>query len=285
MSLRLRIVHQAAAGAALLTLALAAGTARAKVTFTDGFEGPELAGWGKELPGPEAGRIVGSPVRAGKGAARFECTRDQRDVSNSKRAEITRHGSGGPNSANRDCWFGWSLYLPTDWKIDPGSPEIVTQWHEQPDIEMGEDWRSPPLALMVRGDEWRFDIRWDSKPVTAGNTPEGRVEPAAGKIDRGAWTDWVLHVRWSYGADGLLEVWKNGEKVLTRRGPNTYNDRKETYFKTGVYKWDWKSNPQRSVVDRRVLFVDEIRWGDSTSSYEEVAPRGKRPPAGESLVR
>ena len=75
----------------------------------------------------------------------------------------------------------------------------------------------------------------------------------------------------------LLEVWKNGEKVLTRRGPNTYNDRKETYFKTGVYKWDWKSNPSRSVVDRRVLYVDEIRWGDRTSSYAEVAPRGERP--------
>lgn len=269
-----------ASGALLGLLLLTAGSAAAKVSFTEGFEGTEFAGWGKELPGPAAGRIVASPVRSGKGAARFECTRDQPIVANSKRAEITRHGSGGANNENRDCWFGWSLYLPADWQIDPQSPEIVTQWHEQPDIELGEDWRSPPLALLVRGDRWLFDVRWDSKPVTDGNTPEGREDVPAGTIDRGAWTDWVLHVRWSYRGDGLLEVWKNGEKVVNRRGPNCYNDRKETYFKTGVYKWDWKSNPQRSVVDRRVLYVDEIRWGDATSSYEEVAPHGKRPAAG-----
>ncbi|HEX2972956.1 MAG TPA: polysaccharide lyase, partial [Tepidisphaeraceae bacterium] len=249
-------------------------TALGKVTFLGDFESGDLKGWGLESPGDDRCRIVTEPVRSGKYAVRFECTKDQKDVANSKRCEIVQMNSGGPNNANRDCWFGWSLYIPKDWESDPQSPENVTQWHELPDTEIGETWRSPPLALAVKGEQFNFHVRWDSRAKTPGNNPEGTENLPAGGIERGQWTDWVLHIRWSFEKDdGLIEVWKNGQKIITRKGPNGYNDRRETYFKAGVYKWEWKSNPRNSITSRRVIYVDEVRFGDKDASYEEVAPR------------
>ena len=43
--------------------------------------------------------------------------------------------------------------------------------------------------------------------------------------------------------------------MLRRQGPLGYNDRRETYFKTGIYKW-----VGGSTVARRVLFVDQVIW-------------------------
>lgn len=259
--------------AALILLAIGPAV-QGEVTFQGDFESGDLKGWGMESPGDDACQVVTTPVRGGKYAVRMECTKDQKDVANSKRCEIVRMKSGGPNNDNRDCWFGWSLYIPSDWEIDPKSPENVTQWHELPDTEIGETWRSPPLALAVKGDQFNFHVRWDSRAKTPGNNPEGTRDLPAGPIERGQWTDWVLHIRWSFKDDGLIEVWKNGKKILTHRGPNGYNDRQETYFKAGVYKWEWKSRPQNSITSRRVIYVDEVRFGNKDSSYEEVAPRG-----------
>ena len=55
-------------------------------------------------------------------------------------------------------------------------------------------------------------------------------------MERGAWTDWVFHVKWSYGPDGVLEVWKNSQKIVTKSGPNTFNDARGPYMKMGIYK-------------------------------------------------
>ena len=82
----------------------------------------------------------------------------------------------------------------------------------------------------------------------------------------------MFHIRWSYEDEGLLEVWKDGRKVVTQKGPNTYNDLRGNYFKIGVYKWDWKNRPETSRVERRVLYHDEVRIGGPSARYEDVAP-------------
>ena len=39
----------------------------------------------------------------------------------------------------------------------------------------------------------------------------------------------MFHIKWSYGSDGLTDVWENGTKVISRAGPNTYNDETGNY--------------------------------------------------------
>jgi len=82
----------------------------------------------------------------------------------------------------------------------------------------------------------------------------------------------VFHVKWSHKSDGILQVWKDGQLIVDKKGPNTYNDQVGPYFKIGVYKPDWKENPQASNTDKRVLYFDQVRIGDNNAGYSAVTP-------------
>lgn len=263
----------------LLVVALLVGAApaRAQELFVGDFEDGSLEGWRTELCCDHSVRVVEEAARRGRYAARFELHRDDPDVSSSRRAELLppRHDDVGG-----EYWYGFATMLGPDWERD-ASPEIVAQWHGYPDFDDGETWRSPPLSLIVRDDRYILQIRWDPKRVTSGNDPrpEGDVEDIdLGEIAPGEWTDWVFHVRWSYASDGVLEVWRDGERVHVREAPNCYNDARGPYFKIGIYKWDWKSRPERSTTSQRVLFHDEVRIFGEAASYEDVAPGGVETP-------
>ena len=92
--------------------------------------------------------------------------------------------------------------------------------------------------------------------------------------DRGKWTDWVFHVRWSPGDDGLNEFWRNGELAATDTGQNCAASDYAPYFKLGSYKWPWKQDAEAapSAVARRVIYFDEIRIADDRGSNEAVSP-------------
>jgi len=227
--------------------------------FRGDFESGDLSGWTLELPGPDAARVVTSPVRAGRYAVRIEWNRDQPLVNNGLRSEITHEGTGSVHH-DPDRWFAFSQFFPQEWESDPLSMDIVTQWHQSPDRELGEAWRVPPLALGVLGDRFQLEASWDARELTPASGPQGRAVLGLGPIVRGRWIDWVVHVRWSYDRDGLIEVWRDGVQMTRRQGPVGYNDRRDTYFKTGIYKWVGGTAAGRSTVTHRVLFVDEVRF-------------------------
>jgi hypothetical protein len=243
----------------VLLLAALALAAAAPAPFRGDFESGDLAGWTPELPAAEAARVVTSPVRAGRYAARIAWDRDQPIVNNGLRSEITRQGAGSVRE-DPDRWFAFSLLFPADWEVDRMSQDVVVQWHQSPDRELGEAWRSPPLALCVLGDRMHLEARWDARAVTPAEGPQGKAVVGLGPLVRGRWVDWVVHVRWSFGPDGLVEVWRDGVSMASRRGPVGYDDRRQTYFKTGIYKWVGGPAARKTTVARRTLFVDEVLW-------------------------
>ncbi|HEY9624483.1 MAG TPA: heparin lyase I family protein [Crinalium sp.] len=241
-----------------------------KLMFFDDFEDGSIAKWSPERPLKQSIQVVQSPSGDGK-AVRFELNRNDRLVHGGKRAELALDKI----PANSERWYGYRIMLPTSWQTD-GSQEIVTQWHDYPDFALGEDWRSPPLAITVHDNEWGIDNRWDPKRVTKNNdpTPEGGTDTLwTGPYQKGVWTDWVVHAKWSAKADGLLQIWKDGVLVVNKRGPNTYNDEYAPYFKVGIYKPSWKLNPAASSVDKRVLYFDQMRVGDGSVNYTDVSRR------------
>lgn len=249
----------------------ASGGPRAHLLHVWDFETGAAGEWTDyKLARPGSLEIVGSPVRSGRFAAQFTLHRDDPIVSDGKRAELQIDDVGKIGSG-LDVWYGFSTWLPGGWEHDE-QYEVLAQWKGKRDKDLGEASKSPALALRLRRDHWYITNRWDPRPVTPDNSaPEETLWRAPYEV--ATWTDWVVHARWSYGADGLLEIWKDGVRVVEKHGPNTYNDRRGMYFKIGIYKPRWMK-PVRypSTVERRVVVHDEIRIGGPGATYADVAP-------------
>jgi len=71
-----------------------------------------------------------------------------------------------------------------------------------------------------------------------------------------------------------VSVWQNGKLVQTINGPNTYNDKVGNYFKLGIYKWVWMPEKDKgiSTTTEREIFYDDVRIGDESATYNDVAP-------------
>lgn len=212
------------------------------------------------------------------------------DRKNSKVSYRTELTSGGRERVvpGQDYWYGFSVYLPDSYVPD-NIWEIVAQWHSAPDNDQeAANNLNPPLSLHSGNGEWRVSTIWDTNAITDKTKYTGKRNYSLGKYATGRWTDWVFHIRWSHKSDGLLQVWKDGKKVIDVTGPIGFNDKKGPYFKMGLYKgWDSRTEPKGNVATR-TLYHDEVRIAGPGGRYEDVAPGGavavRRPAAPQSVM-
>lgn len=162
----------------------------------------------------------------------------------------------------RERWYRFSVLIET--RGDTGeSPEaltdntVVAQWHSSPDPLLSrERGRGPSLALRLHGERWAITYGWDTTFTSRNPSSDWHW---AGAVTPGRWTDWEFRVRWSYGADGLTEVWRDGELVFRREGPNTYKDLRGVYLKLGLYH----------PTDDTVAFFDRVSLTDQRVAETE----------------
>jgi Polysaccharide lyase len=252
----------------------AAATTESPVLFVGDFEDGKLVHgqhWNVAGNAPE---ITSEEVRAGHYAMKTTLDRDNSPIN--FRTEI-RPLTPDPIK-QKDYWYGFSIFLPKDFVADPVW-QIVAQFHDNPD-NAAEKGRNPMLAFFVNDGVWTITSRWDSKPTTIKDAKgkwvyEGDQSYVIGPYDVGVWTDWVLHVKWSYLDDGVLEIWQNGKLVVSQlNNPNCYNDQIMPFFKMGLYS-GWKDPTAKGIVRKRVLYHDEFRMAGPGGSYADVAPGGK----------
>ncbi len=243
----------------------ASKSGRRALLFQSDFGGEDLRGWRASGNRPT---ITESPTRAGR---RVLCSSLDR---NRDRYPDRTEVSGPYADIGKEYWYGFSIFLPEDYVPDRVW-EIVAQWHAPPDSDIGEKWRNPVMALSTTGGRWSWVSRWDAKRNTfeSGKREYGGTrEFDLGPYPRDVWTDWVVHVKWSFRPDGFLQVWKDGRKVIDQNGPNAFNDTRGPFFKMGLYK-GWGDPRKRSdAVSKRVVYHDEFRMAGADASYADVAP-------------
>ena len=187
-----------------------------------------------------------------------------------------------PVPYNSEITYNFRIFLPESYVNDP-APEILAQWHAVPDFDLGETWSrtGPVLALLTVDGKWTVGHQWDSREIIREQGQQGHIEVEGsenydlGDYQTGVWTDWTFHVRWSYEADGLVEVWQDNNLVVRETGPNAYNDQIGPYLKVGLYnkKWQDSSLTQRELYydDVEVLAVEEedylLRDGGEDNTY------------------
>lgn len=135
-----------------------------------------------------------------------------------ERAEL-RVSDVGDTAPGDERWYEFALMFedfPPPEGATSGGHMIVMQWHT------GSG--SPLLTLNVdAAGNFTVGERWDDPTVI-------------GPVDEGVWHDYVVHVVFSTGDDGLVEVYRDGEKVA-QRNQATHRDG-DNYLKLGIYQGD-----------------------------------------------
>jgi len=236
---------------------------RSNLLFEGRFEPSLDRGFRSQVYTDYGFQLSSAVKRNGAKSARFE----MRSSSDRIRSEILKD-----EESEKNRWFGNSLYLPSEnWASDllPEGWEIITQWHALDDP--GEPARFPPLALVVSKGRLSFQIYWSSKEINTNSNYAGKKIFDLGPVEKDKWLDMVYHINFSHNSDGVLEVWKNGVKVVDFNGPNCYNDDSLPYMKMGIYKRGWNK------ITKRVIYIDEVRVGNGNATYKDVVPSGANP--------
>lgn len=169
-----------------------------------------------------------------------------------------------------DYWYAFSINVPKKWKYDPKG-SILAQWHAQVGRPVDN---YPVVSLYLIRDSWQVRLNWNSRGDTSKGKGWRRKRFLLGPARKGTWTDWVLHAKWSHRSDGLLEVWHDNQKVISRRGPNEYVNDTGPYFKMGIYHPQWRHGDAKIPAGAAPLvsYADAIRFARN-ASYELVRPR------------
>lgn len=256
MDLSLRaIVVAAIAGLFVIGLALALLLGffdKTPPAFHNGFESGvvELDAWQVDDDGTCRFEVVNAPVREGSKALRIDSRANGRCevlpwVGSNVLGRLIRE------PFEHDRWYAFSVYLPEDWQHNDQN-EVIAQWHGSKDIFLGEEGgRGPPLALRIVGSEWRVTHGADADFLSEPG-PKAFHIGARRPITKGAWTDWLFNVRWSWNKTGNTQVWMNGQLIAVLPGANAYNDLRGVYLKLGSY------HPGTA----RTLLLDDVYVGD-----------------------
>ena len=136
-----------------------------------------------------------------------------------------------------DRWYSFSTYIE-EVPIHTGEGGIntvIAQWHSSEDPYFADErGRGPPLALRIKDGQWKITDGFDTNLISI-DKRIGKEILWYGPVNQGEWVDWIFRIKWSHREDGLTEVWKNGELLARREGPNTYKDLRGVYLKLGIY--------------------------------------------------
>ncbi|QMU29330.1 polysaccharide lyase [Adhaeribacter radiodurans] len=224
------------------------------------FEGSIISPFNKQVYTSHGYALSSAVARTGSKSVRLEL----RKADNKVRSEILL-----PAETSSNRWYGFSTYLPSGyWQNSMTSDtwDIIAQWHAMEDS--GEAARFPPIALVVSKGRLTAVLYWATRSINTNSTISGKKVFDLGPVIKDKWIDFVFHINFSHQSDGVFDIWVNGTKAVSFRGPNSYNDKAYPYFKTGIYKRDWGS------ITKRALFVDDIRTAGGGATYADVAPSG-----------
>lgn len=220
---------------------------------------------------PERIRIVDAPgLPAGCKAVRFAVPR----APDSFRAEISLPHEPGFH----ERWYGERILVPKEWVFDPvRAADIVMQWHAIPGNGKPTN---PNLEISVLNTNWHVRQTFGDPP----DNKKGWQANVGGPVRPGEWVSWVVHAKWSPGDDGLIQIWKDGQLVVERKGMNVYSTigvDYTPYFKTGIYRpaWHLDKDGKRAAFEReapfatnKIIYATDIKIGGERARYEDIAP-------------
>jgi hypothetical protein len=228
----------------------------ANILYNESFEGSAAFatyGINKQIETSYGLTLASSPVFEGSKSGRFELRDTDPMNNNGTRAEVSF-----PTQSNLNRWYSFSVYFPSaDYKYDDAD-ELINQWHQGGGV-------TPSITLGTKLDRYRFIVK---------ETPTTKQTYDLGSIAKDKWNTFVFHIKHSSKTDGLIELWINGQKVVSRTGINMYDLSSGQFYspkwKLGVYKSAWNGT-NTTLTNKRVLFYDNVRIGSESATLADMA--------------
>ncbi|MCD6049657.1 MAG: hypothetical protein K0Q55_1060 [Verrucomicrobia bacterium] len=223
----------------------------------DGFEGETItnfwragdAGSGRYAPG--AVSVTTNRARSGRQSVQItvrqgDIQQEGGDGEPNERAEL----DSGKLLLSQERWYGFSFQIPEGFPI-VSTRLVMAQW-KQGGVNGG-----PLIAQRYRSDRHHLTIRdWKDDDGDRKEYPLPAIKP-------GRWNDMIYRIRLSPTKDGLVEVWMNGERVVSHRGPtSSAAGEGDVYNKVGLYR-DRMAQPM-------TIYFDNYTVGET---MEAVDPR------------
>lgn len=244
---------------AALLVALASTPAAAAVVWTGDLETGDLSQFDYVLNGDVGGNayatVVQDLVLQGAWAARLELHDDAVWPGNMlRRVELQHLPEAARTAEGATTCFAWSLYLPETLPEDPG--HSLGYWESQNSYQQ-------MMAFNSSGEDLRFITQ---QPSYAEHwVAQGVLTPAQ-------WHRIAMCVLWSKDpAVGRVDVWFDGESVVTGAGAKTLADDNPHFAQIGLLR----ANVDIGSVP--VVYIDDVVEGDA---IEDVDP--PEPPGGDS---
>jgi hypothetical protein len=216
-----------------LTLAAAfAGDAQALIIKRLDYETGSFRQWTAVHAVSGGARIVTSPVRQGRYAARFVVGPGDNPLrSTGERAEVYAMTGEGEGS---ESWWAWSTNFPTGFRPNRSAWNLFTQWHHTGYT------CPPPIAFEVNNYGSPAKLRLD---LRAGQLRTSDCQPAYKRVwdfatlRRNRWYNFVFHVKWSSSRSiGFVQLWVNGRLVIPKTHVPTLYKGMGVYVRQGFYR-------------------------------------------------
>src|SRR5438445_227158 len=136
------------------------------------------------------------------------------------RADLVLARSSTYCNQGQDEWWAHSLMFPPGYVPPPVAS--VWNWGALFDFHNSSPGGGQP-NFMVYATPTGLELHMAGGANTV-NLPSdpGYYSIAIGPITKNVWYDFVYHVKWSSGSDGLFQAWLNGKQVMNYSGPNLY---------------------------------------------------------------
>jgi hypothetical protein len=200
-----------------------------------------LVGVGGAIYGVQNGDRIWSLTLPDAHTLRFEVApgdRWQYDSAVKERSELS-----GPVYAQDEAE---TITVTYELQVEPGEPNtaewlVLGQFHaDDPDT-------SPPVSVRLDGERMAVNINFAD---AEGSIQGMRLHEDAADIERGRYYRLRIEARFATGAEGRLEVWRDGEQIVDYAGPLGYGN--GVYWKFGVYR---AVSPERFAARYRGVVV------------------------------
>jgi hypothetical protein len=159
-------------------------------------------------------------------------------ASQSVRSQLLENG---PHVAAPDGWYGWWMYIPSDFVLAENQPSkgyyTFAQWknHGCPHVSF----RNMPVhahpGVVENVDPNMLYIETSIQRADGECSAKARVPVISMDKIRGGWHKFEVYAEWSHGNDGRFVVYIDGKEYLDYKGSNQTVGWEHNYFQFGLY--------------------------------------------------